>query len=261
MGMIEFMIATATSLVIIAGLYNVYIFQDRTLDQQDRLMKADQNARFAMDMLTDELRHLGLGIPEGIARITAADYQSITFLVNFNNVSAKLTGQAVSGAATLTVDNTSGFASGQTIYISDGLVAESKVLASNPAGAIDLPSGLGSFFPTGSSVNVADTVAISYDGANFRIKRQLNADPAVTLASGVDYMQFKYYDANGNELGAIGTPPPDTSLIRRVKILIVTKTDREAAASSTVNYENGTSKTDGYQRIYLESDIRLRNML
>jgi len=260
--LIELLVSLAIGVVVLAALYRLFIFQDQILERQDGLMEGNQNVRNAMDVLTRDFRMAGLGVPDSVQIVTAADYQSITFLVDYWDISTKLTSQAVAADTTLNVEGVTGFASGQTIYISDGFTSESATLAANPGGTqINLPSGLANNFPAGSSVHVVDTVTFDYAGTPKEVRRNLNAGGNEVLASDIDYMQIKYYDAAGNQISTLGTPltSAQRSNIRSIKVQIVARSKKQAGGVKTVTYEDGSSSTDGYDRIYLESEIRLRN--
>jgi len=266
--LIELIVSLAIGTVLLASLYRLFLFQNDVLGRQEGLMEGNQNARNAMDILTRDFRMAGLGVPSSVQTITSADYQSITFLVNYWNVSAQLTSQAVVGDTLLNVDSITGFATGQTVYVSDGFTYESEVLAADPSGTqITLPAALTKTFPTGSSVNVIDTVTFDYvgtasDSNDKQIRRKLNSGASEPLASDIDYMQMKYYDAAGTQISVVGTPVPSAQLanIRSIKFQVVARTAKQASGIKTVTYDDGTSNTDGYDRIYLESTVRLRNL-
>ncbi|MFQ5673176.1 MAG: prepilin-type N-terminal cleavage/methylation domain-containing protein [Nitrospinales bacterium] len=265
--LIELLVSLAIGLVVLASLYRLFLFQDEVLGRQEGLMEGNQNARNAMDVLTRDFRMAGLGVPSSVQVITAADYQSITFLVDYWNVFAKLTSQAAATSTVLNVDSITGFKSGQTIYVSDGFTAESAILAADPAGSqITLPAGLTNAFPTGSSVSVVDTVTFDYVGiasdSTKRLRRKLNSGAKEVLASDIDYMQIKYYDSTGTEISSVGNTltSAERSSVRSLKVQIVARSDKQGAGIKTVTYEDGSTSTDGYDRIYLESTVRLRNL-
>lgn len=265
----ELLVALTIGLVLIAAIYGTYNFQNRVSLEQDREMEAGQNARNGMDILSRDLRMLGTGVPSGVDKITVATNLSLTFLFNMDNITAQLTSQAASGTATLTVDSSSNFKAGQTVYISDGTNYESKVLAANPPSAtsITLPSNLANSYPAGSTVNVVHTMKYAYDGSPKELQRNLDSGGDQALASNIDFVSFKYYDSSGNQLGA-ATPytgvtlsAANRSLVKKINVQLVSKTSKEEAlASNTVTYEDGTTQTDGYKRVWLQSDIVLRNM-
>lgn len=268
--MVELLVSMVIGLVLIAAIYGTYNFQNRVSVQEDREMEAGQNARNAIDILSRDIRMAGMGVPSAVEKITAATELSLTFLFNMDSITTQLTSQAASGSSTLTVVSSSGFKAGQTVYISDGTNSESSmVLASNPssATAIGLPSVLSRNYPGGSTINAVNTMNYTYSGSPKELQRNLDSAGNEVLASNIDYVSFKYYDSSGTQ---IATASPYTgvtltsaqrSTIKKIKILVVARTSKEeGTASNTVTYDDGTTQTDGYKRIWLQSDIVLRNM-
>ncbi|MBI5428329.1 MAG: hypothetical protein HZA02_08660 [Nitrospinae bacterium] len=273
----ELLIALAVGLLLVSAIYATYIFQSRSTKQEDLRMEAGQNARNSMDVLSRDVRMLGAGVPTGTCngtltppdKIISATNNSIQFRFNLDAYVTQLTAQAASGSNTLPVVSSSGFAAGQLIYISDGVCWESMTLAAAPGSStqINLPTTLSRTYSAGSSVNVVDTVSYAYDGDPLELQRTLNGGTTEALANNIDYVQFKYYDSSGTQIGS-ATPYTGVTLTssqrssaRKISILVVARTSREEnQKSSTVTYEDGASKTDGYHRIYLESDLQLRNM-
>lgn len=269
---IELMVAMIIGSIIIYGLYRTYIFQDQVMGREGGKIDAVQNARNTVDILTRDLRIVGSGVPDSVSdKITAANYQSITYLANFWNTSTKLSSRAVAGDTSIAVEDSTGFYSGQQIYICSDENASSAITlnADPPNGTtIALPSALGSNYATGCTVNVIDTVTYSFSGAPKEINRTLlpantmNTGTAETLAENIDYVQFKFYNSSGTEVSSVGSTlsQSERQSVRKIKLLVVAIPETQHNPTSTVTYDDGSSKTDGYVRMYLESDIRLRNM-
>lgn len=271
--LIEFLVAIVVGSIVTYFFYNAYIFQDEGLDREARKVDAVQNARNAVDVLTRELRMLGAGVPDSASqKITAANYQSITYLANSWNVSTHLTGQGMSGDRSLMVEDSTGFISGQAIYIcSDSSASGAITLGSAPPNSreIALPAALTNDYPTGCSVQAVDTVTYEFAGTPREIRRTLlprtalNTGAAESLADNIDYFQLKFFNAGGREISAIGSnlTANQRNNVRKIELIAVAiPGEQENTTAATVRYEDGTSKTDGYYRVYIESDIKLRNM-
>ncbi|KMP11571.1 hypothetical protein UR09_02940 [Candidatus Nitromaritima sp. SCGC AAA799-A02] len=270
--LIELMISLIIGSLILYGLYKTYIFQDMVLNREGGKIDATQNGRNTVDVLTRDLRMIGTGVPETVDDVlTAADYQSITYLANSWNISTRLSSRAVSGDTTLTVEDSSGFIKDQVIYIcADDSASAAITLDSDPPNSttINLPAALTGTYPTGCRVNVVDTVTYAFAGAPKEIQRTilpqnaLNAGVAETLATDIDYVQFVYYDGYGAPISALGSTlsTSERASVRGIELTVVALSSKEDNPPSTVTYDDGSSKTDGYTRVYLESDIKLRNM-
>ncbi len=270
--LIELMIAMVIGLAVIASLYQSYIFMSDLNRKQGGKVDAIQNARNAMDILTRDLRMIGSGAPDSVsAKITAADDKSITYLANFWNISTELSARASNGDGTLTVVSSSGFIDGQNIYICNDSGASAVILLDNDptdGTTIDLPANLGANYSNGCPVNVVDTVTYEYEGSPNEIKRTLtpvntlNSGNKEVLADNIDYVQFNYFDSSGTEIGTVGTAltAGEISSIQRIKVLVVGLSPDEDGPIVTTTYGDASTSTDGKSRIYLESDIKLRNV-
>ncbi len=99
--LIELLIALAIGSIVLLAAYNLFISQKKSHELQGQLVDAEQNARAALDLLTRELRLAGSGINTTTLRRTTAT----------------LISDAAAGATTLSVASSTGFSSGDTIYL------------------------------------------------------------------------------------------------------------------------------------------------
>ncbi|MBI3585093.1 MAG: prepilin-type N-terminal cleavage/methylation domain-containing protein [Nitrospinae bacterium] len=110
--LIELLIALAIGSIVLLAAYNLFMSQKKSHELQGQLVDAEQNARAALDLLTRELRLAG----SGVTRTTAT-----------------LISDAAAGATTLNVASSTGFSSGNTIYLinipaNNPTVAESRTI-------------------------------------------------------------------------------------------------------------------------------------
>lgn len=101
--LIELLIALAIGAIVLLAAYNVFVSQQKSHELQGQLVDAEQNARAALDLLTRELRLAGSGITTTTPRRTTAT----------------LISDVAIGATTLNVASSTGFSSGDTIYLID----------------------------------------------------------------------------------------------------------------------------------------------
>jgi hypothetical protein len=85
------------------------------------------------------------------------------------------------------------------------------------------------------------------------------------LATNVEKLLFYYFDRNGGSLPIAGGPGPLTAgerrLVASVEILLITKSDYDDKQRPYItNFPDGTSTCDGFQRFWLRSRIRGRNL-
>ncbi len=85
------------------------------------------------------------------------------------------------------------------------------------------------------------------------------------LATDVEKLLFFYFDRNGNPLPVGGGSGPLTAgerrLVASVEIVLITRSDYEDKQHPYVtNFPDGTSTCDGFQRFWVSSRIRGRNL-
>src|SRR5262245_41131533 len=87
----EFMIAVGISSIMVGGMYQTFIHQQRLSTQQEQLTEARQNARLSIEVMTEEIREAGfdpggLTLPGGgaPAGIVAANATRIRFTRDLN---------------------------------------------------------------------------------------------------------------------------------------------------------------------------------
>lgn len=90
----EFMIAVGISSIMVGGMYQTFVNQQRLSTQQEQLTEARQNARLSMEVMTEEIREAGFdpggltlrdeGTPAGPAGIVQADATRIRFTRDLN---------------------------------------------------------------------------------------------------------------------------------------------------------------------------------
>jgi len=201
-----------------------------------------------------------------LEKISQATENSITFKSDITNSGTVLTTTYLPSSTSLMVATNSGFSTGDQIYINDGSRWEVATVSGTPgANTINLTSPLSTAYPAGSRVNRLDTV--SYVFTDNTLKRSLNSGPAQPLAENTAYLEFRYYDKDNNLLAnpspysGVNLSATERSKIRRIKIQIIVRTAREDPNwTESGTYGDGTNYSDGYHRVLLESDIKLRNL-
>jgi prepilin-type N-terminal cleavage/methylation domain-containing protein len=250
--LIELLIALVLSSILIAGLYRVFISQQKTSTVQDQVADMQQNVRASIDQMTREIRMAGYGGDiltifgniNGFTNIITAASNSITIILA--DEVGVLKQNAAKGGHQLNVTNASVFNTNKKKYLClNGL--NNYLIQSITGDTITLATSLTEGHPINETVFLVK--AISYDlglsGGKTVLRRDENTGGgAQPLAENIEGLQFTYLDINGNVTGN----PPD---IRMVEITVTAKTDR-----FDPEYRGG----DGYRRRTLSSNIKVRNM-
>jgi type IV pilus assembly protein PilW len=200
-----------------------------------------------------------------LEKISLATENSITFSSDITISGTILTSNYTSGIDLLVATN-KGFSNGDTIYINDGSKWETATVNNILYGnTIRLSSALTNIYPAGSRVNRLDTVAYSMNGNT--LERSINNGSSQPVAENIDYLELRYYDkddvilANPSPYTGVNLNASQRSRIRRIKVQIVARTAQEDPNwTESGSYANGNTYNDGYRRILLESDIKLRNL-
>ena len=286
--LVEVMISVVLASILMITFYTLLNNQQKTYNSQDLIVEMQQNVRTVMDTLTRQFRSAGYGVPtvqnpSEIAVITTATENTITFLVDIDNVKAVLTSDYTAGNTTLSVDTVSdtsadnyfgNFPTGDTIYITDGSKWESTSVTSSSDGSLGI-NALGNDFSQGSVLHVINTITYaqnpsdhkhSTDADTIKVTRSVDGSTAQPVVDDIDYLEFKYYDDSGNQLGNaspyinINLSSDEAKSVRKIKVLFVARSSRaDPFYTSSGTYNCGDSYNDKYHRITLESEIKLRN--
>ncbi len=289
--LVELLVTLAVALVLMAGLYQFFVGQQRTYTTQDEVLRLQQEARIAQDLIGKAIRQTGAHVP-GLGGTVS------------------LRGQVILAASDhyLTVQFDDPYRTGDL-----GVITAPEVVTY----AVSKPSGT----PTervGDDPSVAKTsrtVTVYFDAdgdgqvestEQFALSIPLVLDgPPYTLyrivpdetnptgppvfeavAGRVDNLVFRYYDRNGNPIprdAATGAalPPPyvltaaERTQVRSVGIELVLRTRSEDPrySASFVMLDNsvgtydangdprtGVTLTDGYRRRTFRSQVSPRNL-
>ncbi len=236
--LVELLIAMAISSIVLGVIVVTYQSQAKTHMTQQEVVGMHQNARAAMDLMTREIRTVGLD-PTG------------------NGGAGVYSGGAQAGYLHFSRDFTVSRLNGQDDD-SDGEVDETDEWADGTIGTTggeDIDYRL-------SNDSDGDGVA---DGFPCTLQRK-----SLPLAENIEVLNFVYLDADG---GVIASPVPDARLadIRSIQVTLIARTDdpvmmRKASDSNVYRNQQGTvlldksSNPDTVRRILLTTEVRCRNM-
>jgi len=228
--LIELLIAMTLSLILLANAFHLLATQHRQYIIQDGIAEAQQNLRTGIDMMANEIRLAGHGVPAGAPKILAMEKEEIEFLANLNECVTWLTERVQPGQTMISVGSGQDFQAGKHIYLCDADSCEQHSLAKDGAShllTLQEPVERLQPFGIGSRVNVVNQVRYylnSKDPTNRKLIREIDHG-AVSLAEQVAGVTFDYLDRDG----LVTTV---SSNVRRVQILFITTTLKSQTHSS-----------------------------
>ncbi len=263
--LVELLIALVISGVLVTGIYQTLLSQQKTFTVQEQVVDMQQNVRATISRMMEEIRMAGFGNVSMILPVSVGN-RTFANVLNPNSPSAGTLTMisAIGGPVTVTaipasnqiivstltdVQGISLFDTGDRRYISIG------GLESYAISAIDTDTKTLTFNGTLKYNHVVNSTlvfgirAITYEVVNgsgatlLRRDENLGEGPQ-PLADNVEAIQFEYLDVNGNP-----TATPSDIHIVRVRVTARTNTQDPSL-------KNG----DGYRRRQIASNISVRNM-
>jgi prepilin-type N-terminal cleavage/methylation domain-containing protein len=234
--LIEMMVTVAILSIVLYGIYELVIQQQRGYVIQEEVSEIQQDIRIALDLMASEIRRAGADVPNTTIPIcppapacTNGVSDSITFSIT-NGISTFLVpnagaGGAVADTTQVFVNNTNGFLAGVVNIlrpISRTLVSAHTISGASGGGAIPLNTPVvdPSILQAGDMV-VFQPFTVTYDLAGTDLRRN-----GVVLAENIQDLQFSYISNTGIETA---TPPLNSLDIRAVRITITSATMRDVS--------------------------------
>jgi prepilin-type N-terminal cleavage/methylation domain-containing protein len=259
--LIELLIALVMSSILIAGLYRVFISQQKTYTVQEQVIDMQQNMRFAIYRMMSEIRMAGFG---NVIMVLPVQFTTSGQMRNFNHIlnpdkpvagSLTIVSAIGEGAAIIEipasnqikVSSLSHFDKGKKKYISIGGI-ESHIIIDIDTEDKKITLNRNIIYSHAIGTPVFPIRAISYqvvkENDMYILKRDENIGGGrQPLAENIENVQFEYFDDQG-------IPTADPSNIQMVK---VTVTARTKMADS--DFKGG----NGFRRRQIASNINIRN--
>jgi len=222
--LIELLVALAASMLLVIAAYATYIAQNRSYVAQEGVSEVNTQSRIAMDIIANDIRATGFGLPEDLAidsingrtsRIVVNDRtdstDAITVVAGFRQVGV-LAAAVTMGSNSINLVNTSGIVLNTTDrkYLSiDGITfVEITAITGN---TLTLDRSLDQAFPAGRPVYLVEDVTYCVDGSlNLRRIRRAanmvnctgaNTSDTDTIAEDIEDFQLAFAeDLNGDGL-------------------------------------------------------------
>lgn len=249
--LIELLIALVVSSILIVGLYQIFISQQKTYTVQDQVADMQQQIRVAIDQMTREIRMAGyggnllaiFGNINGFTSIITPGNNTITLLLA--DQVGVLKQSAMKGTNQLKVTNASMFNTDKKKYLClNGL--NNYLIQSVITDTLTVTTPLTEDHRINEPVYIikAITYSLGLSGGKTVLRRNENTGGgSQPLAENIESLLFTYFDANGN----VTSNPHD---IRMVRVGVTSKT-----TMADPGYKGG----DGYRRRTLSSHIQVRN--
>jgi len=239
----ELLVALVIGSILMTTAAKTFTSQTAVIQTENLNTEIRGYGRLALEKISKDLTGAGYGLPpgEGITSISATQ---ITFLVNSDNVKANITVSISNGDNSITVNDATGFANGDSISVYNsfnttvpvthekltiiGIGSNTINVSPNIANAYTLPAPL--------LTNKYHTVQIQYNAGNQRITKTIDGGASLSVAENVTAFSFTYRDG----FDIITT---DTQQVRKIGINM-----------SLVSPKNNLAKID------LNNFINVRNM-
>ncbi len=258
--LIELMIALVVSSVLIAGLYRVFVSQQRTYTVQEQVVDMQQNIRGSINRMIGEIRMTGFGnVREvldlaggvnGFTQVITGGANTITIVGGFKQI-RRDNGDPILVSSTSGNTITLNYATDEFDrpahqFISIGGV-ESRTVLQRSTRILTLNSNVR--FNHAAGTPIFKIQAITYQTGVSGGKPVLQRDENTggggqPFAENIENIQFEYLDVEGN-------PTVNPASIRLVKVTVTARTDM-----SDPRFKSG----DGYRRRQIASNIYLRNI-
>jgi Tfp pilus assembly protein PilW len=246
--MVELLVTIVAGAIVILGVYRLLGQSLWSYNMQEQMTDMSQNATYTMKRLSEVLAEVGSYLPEKnytVVLFNAANPDSVCMRIN--KKSAKQAFSAVmSATAKIPVDSGNAFKGADSLVKRDtgGVVTVFKidsVKVSSTPDTVYLKSPATAAFIENDAVYATATTRYFLSGTNFCCDTITNV-----LAENIDSLAMTFYDSSH-------TATTDWAKMRSVAICVRGKT-----LSRDPKYKS-PGFNDGYHRLKLDMEIRLRN--
>lgn len=246
--LVELLVTTAILGLALTAFLTVYMTGNTIGQTSENKAEAQQAARATM-LMEEDLRLAGYGFPPSQLKITAASPTDVTFQADLADASTTLAADAASNAKTFSVVNANGILGGNTIYLINGdqwaaLTVSSVNAQAKPNPTVTVVAGSPTAFRRGSEVGRAQAVRYSWNQATMTLSKDAGDGTGLQpLATGVQALQFRYFDVSDTEIQPVNLAA-NLQNIRRIMI--------------DVTAQSGAAQNRGTFRV--TSSVRPRNL-
>lgn len=237
--LIELLIATAISAVVLGATISTYTKQEKTLRTETDKTFLRGLGRLAIEELATEIRRAGYGFPPGQG-ISVATATSITYFANTDDTQTMVAADVTATNTTLTVRDDAGFNDTDNLVIFNlRNLADWEVgqVSGTPAGnVITLNSGTVNSYPADQNIVIHKyhTLVYTYDAGTNLISKTIDGGGAIPLIGKVSDMTLTYFDANDVPLATpMNAGDANLANIRKVEIELSLEVSTNTSATAT----------------------------
>ena len=248
--LIELLIAMVITLFATLVITRFFITEHHVYRVQEAKAEMNQTLRGAMNMFTGELILAGYGIPPSTKKITKFKTDEIEFRTNLRNIRAAFSADSPAGETILSIKGDGkSFEKNDVIIICNNSnydACEEHILSKDGgSNSLTITGGLGTTFPTGSTVNVMNTISYRYNKTKRELQRKIDRGYWEPVAENVaeDGFSLSYRDKNNNA-------PLDSSDIHGIDITLTVEGFRR---------DSYFQENNGYRRGSGTTTVMLRN--
>jgi Tfp pilus assembly protein PilW len=289
------MIAIFIGMIIIGATYAAYISQQRSFTSQDQVAEMNSTSKIALDIIANDIRETGFGVPtdlSGITRAGCSGINSFTQKINFTdnaNSDDQITllggfrfvgntaSAVTSGSTTLQLTTTSNLGmlntadrsyisiSGLSFAIVGGINTSTNTLTLYNTTPVDKA------YPAGVPVYLVEDVTyqVVFNAANNRNELRkvsrincsacgggTNCSDTDVIAENIEDLQFATVDINGD------------GITDRIRVNILSITPRpdpnfrgQGNPPAQIENRNHAPTNDGFRRRWWQMEVDLRNQI
>ena len=227
--LIEIMIAVVISLILLAGVGQIYLSSKKTYRTTDALSRLQENGRFSLDFIVKSIRetdHMGClyrkstvfdGVSATNDNVVAGLVNSDTItLISASQDTMNVSSVAAAGASTIALDSASDFEDGDQILISDCEKGQTVTITSISGSTLTIDSPLKQAYSKRATVSKLITTIYSL-GINVAGNPALFMDDgsgvARELVEGIEDMQVQFgVDTDSNQVANYYVDPDSVSV-------------------------------------------------
>jgi prepilin-type N-terminal cleavage/methylation domain-containing protein len=279
--LVELLVAIFIGVILVMAVYSLFIMQNQSYINQNRVAEMQQNVRMAMSILSTEFRMAGFGFSiDGDYKTTSATVayavtptnsstgpDSVTLRYGINPTTLT-TAIANSTGSTMVVSNTNGFAPNDYIIVSDGQNASRlRVTSVNSGTSLSFTPVSPNIFPTGGfgvGSRVYKLKQTSYRISNNTLQVQTDGVTWQDLVNEIEDLQLGYQGTTTPSGTWLDNPNPvNQTTITGVQINILARPndqDLQFTGQRPIIRDHAAGSSDHYRRRLLTSTIRIRNL-
>lgn len=274
--LIEIMIAVTISLILLAGIGQIYASSKKTYRTTDAVSRLQENGRFALDFIVKSIResdHMGClnRNNDVFSGVSATDDVAVSGLVASDTIALissqdamNVSGVVNKGTTVITLDSASDFESGDNILISDCEKAQTVTITGISGSTLTISNGLKQSYSKRAAVSrlIRTTYSLGINAAGNPALFMNDGTVNPELVEGVENMQVQFgVDSDQNQVANYYVDPSAVPVMENVvsiKLVLTVRSiaDNVAAQNRVYNAVSDRRITKNYT-----ATVAIRNRL